>query len=188
MFGRIEKPIHASLVHAGHLQNTHIYVLSYTDSFRQTPICAHSTQRVKATSKLSYLRAAIREPGFGHVLSFRRKIYIDASDVAKIPESFVIYHDDIRYRIFLSIEKVIGSLRTRQDHVTKRCYINDKSTKTIVGNTIRSNDDASVTKVIDSDTKNNGINDDDDTCTKNTVVNSLVEISSKKYQSEVKEF
>lgn len=128
---------------------------------------------IKATSKLSYLRAsAIREPGFSHVLSFRRQIYIDAGDVAKIPQSFAIYHDDTCYRIFLSIEKVARSVFKRQGHVTKRCSINDKSTETIVGNTIRSNDDASATRVIDSGTKNNGINDDDDTCTKrNTVVN-----------------
>ena len=26
--GKIEKPVHASLVHAGHLQKTHIYVFS----------------------------------------------------------------------------------------------------------------------------------------------------------------
>lgn len=141
---------------------------------------------IKATSKLSYLRAIIREPGFDHVLSFRRQIYIDAGDVAKIPESFVIYHDDIRYRIFLSIEKVARSLCKRQGHVTKRCYINDKSTETIVGNTIRSNDDASTTKVIDSDTKNNCINDDDDTCTKNTVVNSLVETVLKSIKERLK--
>lgn len=51
---------------------------------------------IKATSRLSYLRATIREPGFGRVLSFRRQIYTDAGDVTKIPKSFVIYHDDIR--------------------------------------------------------------------------------------------
>lgn len=143
---------------------------------------------IKATSKLGYLRAAIREPGFGHVLSFRREIYIDAGDVAKIPESFVIYHDDVCYRIFLSIEKVGRSLCKRQGHVTKRCSINDESTETIVGNTIRSSDDASATKVIDSDTKNNGINDDDDdTCTKrNTVVNSLVETALKSIKERLK--
>ena len=28
VFGKIEKPIHASLAHAGHLQKAHIYVLS----------------------------------------------------------------------------------------------------------------------------------------------------------------
>lgn len=139
---------------------------------------------IKATSKLSYLRAAIREPGFSHVLSFRRQIYIDAGDLAKIPESFVIYHDDICYRIFLSIEKVGRSLRKRQGHVTKRCSINDKSTETIVGNTVRSNE---ATKVIDSDTKNNGINGDDDTCTKkNTVVNSLVETVVKSIKERLK--
>ena len=55
VFGKIEKPIHASLAHAGHLQKAHIYMfLVHTDSFRQTPICAHSTQRVKKTYVFTY--------------------------------------------------------------------------------------------------------------------------------------
>lgn len=82
---------------------------------------------IRLTSKLTFLRAGIQEPGFSHVLSFRRQVYVNPEDVKKIPDSFTILHDDTQYRIFASTDKVSCFLCKQEGHIASRCSKTGKS-------------------------------------------------------------
>ena len=56
-------------------------------------------------------------------MSFRRQIYVDLDDAQKIPESFLITHDDTQYRIFVSTNKVNCFLYKQEEHIAKQCTL-----------------------------------------------------------------
>ena len=73
------------------------------------------------TSKLTFLRAGIQETGFTRIMSFRRQVFINPDDLSKIPQSFLINHDDTQYRIFASTDKLNYFLCKQEGHVAKDC-------------------------------------------------------------------
>ena len=56
-------------------------------------------RNIKATSKISFLRAGMNDPGFSHIMSFRRQVYIHHDDTNKLPEAIPIQYDDTTYWI-----------------------------------------------------------------------------------------
>ena len=48
-------------------------------------------------SQITYIRAGINDPGFSHVLSFRRQMYVNPDDIPKLPPSIAINYDSTMY-------------------------------------------------------------------------------------------
>lgn len=43
---------------------------------------------------------------YDHVLSFRRQMYVNNTDIPKLPGSILINQDETQFRIFLTDEKI----------------------------------------------------------------------------------
>ena len=70
-------------------------------------------QKIKAT--------AVSTPGYSHVLSFRRQMYIKPEDISRLPETLKINFEDSNFRIYLSTDKVICFLCKEEGHLQKDC-------------------------------------------------------------------
>ena len=71
-------------------------------------------------SQITYIRAGINDPGFSHVLSFRRQMYINPDDLPRLPTSISINTDGTDYFIYLSAEKMTCFL-CKEGHTAKHC-------------------------------------------------------------------
>lgn len=76
---------------------------------------------VKPMSQISFLRAGLSEPGFSHILSFRRQVFIKLEDVDKLPPSLNIFYEDTSYWIYLSGDNINCYLCKKEGHVAKDC-------------------------------------------------------------------
>lgn len=76
---------------------------------------------IKPLSQITNVRAAINAPGYAHVLSFRRQMYIELEDLKKLPESIQINFDDTVYWVYLSAEKLTCFLCKQEGHSAKHC-------------------------------------------------------------------
>ena len=72
-------------------------------------------------SQITYIRAGINDPGFSHVLSFRRQMYINPEDFPRLSPSFSINTDGTDYFIYLSAEKMTCFLCNEEGHTAKHC-------------------------------------------------------------------
>ena len=85
---------------------------------------------VRMASKLTFLRAGIHETGFTHIVSFRRQVFINPDDLPKIPQSFLITHDNTQYRIFASTDKLNCFICKQEGHVAIDCNSQPQPTTT----------------------------------------------------------
>lgn len=76
---------------------------------------------IKRSSTISTLKATIATPGYAHVLSARRQVYIDPIDTAKLPESFKIDYEDITYYIYPSTAVLRCFHCKEEGHIAKHC-------------------------------------------------------------------
>lgn len=76
---------------------------------------------IRLGSSLTFLRAGISEPGFSHVLSFRRQVYIHPDDINNIPSSLKIYYDDTVFWVYLSTDVISCFICKQQGHLAKSC-------------------------------------------------------------------
>ena len=76
---------------------------------------------VVTTSQLTFLRAGISEPGFTHILSFRRQVYIYPDSLSKIPESLQINYGDTSYCIYVTTDTLTCFLCKKPGHIAKNC-------------------------------------------------------------------
>ena len=54
-------------------------------------------------------------------MNFRKQVFNNPDDLPKIPQSFLINHDDTQYRIFASTNKPNCFLCKQESHVAKDC-------------------------------------------------------------------
>lgn len=80
--------------------------------------------QIKLESPITFLRAGISAPGFAHILSFRRQVYINPNDVNKIPESMSIEFENTKYWIYPSADNVACFICKKQGHLAKHCSEN----------------------------------------------------------------
>lgn len=85
---------------------------------------ALSKFNVKPMSSIIFLRAGINEPGFSHILSFRRQMYIAPEDIEKIPDAIHINFEDTNYWIYLSGDSPVCFICKQDGHVASQCNTN----------------------------------------------------------------
>ena len=96
-------------------------------------------KNIKATSKLTFLRAGLQEPFFAHIMGFRRQIFIDPDDAQKISESFLITHDDTQSRMFVSTDRASCFLCKQEGHIAKQCTLHTQPTMSNLTNNRETN-------------------------------------------------
>ena len=76
---------------------------------------------IQATSKMSFLRAGMNEPGFSHILSFRRQLFLHPDDIKKLPPSLKVVYENTAYWIYVSTDKVTCFICNEEGHLAKYC-------------------------------------------------------------------
>lgn len=108
---------------------------------------------VKPTSSIEYIKAGISTPGFSHILSFRRQMYVQPDDFDKLPESMVISYDGINYWIYISADTPTCFLCKQEGHLARQCKTNH--TESLTDSVIPSTDQVTLT----SDMISSGLDD-----------------------------
>lgn len=93
--------------------------------------------RIKPESPITFLRAGLSEPGYAHILSFRRQVYIHPDDLDKIPESIPVDFEETRYWIYPTTDNIACFICKKQGHLAKHCPVNEN--KTLSSNTSQNN-------------------------------------------------
>ena len=76
---------------------------------------------INPKSSISELKAAINAPGYGHVHSFRRQIYIDPNEIEKLPANLKLHFNDSIFWIYFSIDKLTCFLCKEEGHLARHC-------------------------------------------------------------------
>ncbi|CAH2097714.1 unnamed protein product [Euphydryas editha] len=76
---------------------------------------------IKTQSSITFLRAGFTEPGFNHIMSFRRQVYISPEDIVKLPESIQLSYEDTNYWIYFSSESMLCFMCKKVGHIVKNC-------------------------------------------------------------------
>lgn len=76
---------------------------------------------VVPVSPMSFLRAGITGDEYGHVLSFRRQIYIQPNVEIELPSSVVITYENTNYRIFLTFDDLKCFICKTSGHIASQC-------------------------------------------------------------------
>lgn len=88
----------------------HIFIEEVLDSYG-----------IKRGSSVSFLKVGVSEPGYAHVISFRRQVYIHPEDLQKLPDSIKINHDETTYWIYLSTDSMKCFICKENGHAAKNC-------------------------------------------------------------------
>nr|CAH7720354.1 unnamed protein product [Callosobruchus chinensis] len=104
---------------------------------------------LKLISPISFLRIGAPLPEYNHILSFRRQVYITPDDTVIVPVSLEITHENLTYRIFLSLDNQKCYKCKLSGHVAAQCNsrtqtaeetpTNNESTSTINHSTTKPN-------------------------------------------------
>ena len=98
-------------------------ILSHSHSFIESEL---ERIGVQTASEVTFLRAGMSGPGFAHVLSFRRQLYVHLDSVSKIPESLQINFEDTAYWIYLTTNTLVCFLCKLAGHISKNCKADSK--------------------------------------------------------------
>ena len=79
--------------------------------------------KVKRGSPIINLKATINKEGLNHVISFRRQVYVNPEDVAKIPELFKLKFENLEYFIFASTDVLICFICKIEGHLARNCTV-----------------------------------------------------------------
>lgn len=76
---------------------------------------------LKKASPVTFLRASLPAEEFGHVLSFRRQIYVQPDEMIALPSSIVVNYKDMSFRIFLSYDELVCFACKQTGHIANNC-------------------------------------------------------------------
>ncbi len=76
---------------------------------------------ITISTKISFIKVGISEPGFSHIMSFRRQVYIAPEHIQKLPTSTIIYYDNISYRIFFTTDNISYFICKDNGHIANQC-------------------------------------------------------------------
>ncbi|XP_054006593.1 uncharacterized protein LOC128891237 [Hylaeus anthracinus] len=85
------------------------------------------TMGIRCASHLIFIRAGMNEPGFSHILSFQRQIYIEPSDANKLPDSIQIEYENVDYWIYISSDSPRCFICKKDGHLAKQCPIDNNT-------------------------------------------------------------
>ncbi|KAH0561119.1 hypothetical protein KQX54_013300 [Cotesia glomerata] len=111
-----------NLRHLSRISNNRVCIYVATKDIADTLIDIHKT--VKPASSITTLRVGLNIPGFQHILSFRRQVYIKPEDVNNIPPLWKIDYDDTTYFIYPSLDAMICFNCKEQGHLARACPTN----------------------------------------------------------------
>lgn len=76
---------------------------------------------IKIMSPITYMKVGISDPGFSHIMSFRRQVYVSPEDEKRLPESMLINYDDTNYWIYITNESMKCFVCNGMGHLAKHC-------------------------------------------------------------------
>lgn len=80
---------------------------------------------IQPASEVTFIRGGNKEPGYEHVLSFRRQVYVHPNGIDKIPSLLKMEYDGTNYWLYFSTDKVTCFLCKEEGHIAKFCKAND---------------------------------------------------------------
>ena len=72
-------------------------------------------------SPITTIKAGIHRPELGHLLSFRKQMFIKQEDIEKIPNNLRINHEGVSYWIYFSTGKLTCYICHEEGHLAKHC-------------------------------------------------------------------
>ena len=85
---------------------------------------------IHPVSSITSIKAGIHRPELGHLMSFRKQLYINPEDLDKIPTNLKISHDNVNFWIYFSTEKLSCYLCHEEGHLAKYCKNSEINTTT----------------------------------------------------------
>lgn len=76
---------------------------------------------IKIMSPITFMKISVSEPGFSHILSFRRQLYISPDDESRLPESFQVSFEGTNYWIYISSDSLKCFMCNTLGHLAKNC-------------------------------------------------------------------
>lgn len=86
---------------------------------------------IKIMSPISFMKIGVTDPGFSHILSFRRQLYVTPEDELRLPESFQISFEDTNYWIYVSNDSLKCFSCHKVGHLAKNCSQTINNSETI---------------------------------------------------------
>lgn len=83
---------------------------------------------ITPASQITTVKAGIHMPELGHLLSFRKQVYVKQEDIHKIPSSVKIIYEDVNYLIYFSTDKMMCFQCKEEGHLAKNCPSLSQST------------------------------------------------------------
>ncbi|KAF0721296.1 Transposon TX1 uncharacterized protein, partial [Aphis craccivora] len=78
-------------------------------------------------SQITHLKAGISVEGYGHIMSFRRQMYINHENIPKLPRSLLINVNENQFRVFFTDDKITCFLCKSVGHTTINCKKNTEN-------------------------------------------------------------
>ncbi|CAD6217965.1 GSCOCG00011410001-RA-CDS [Cotesia congregata] len=82
--------------------------------------------KINPVSNISTLHAGLNIPGYQHILSFRRQVFIKSEEANNIPTLWKIDFDDTSYYVYLSLDTMLCFNYKEEGHLAKASPINAK--------------------------------------------------------------
>lgn len=79
---------------------------------------------IQPASEVTFIKGGNKEPGYEHVLSFRRQVYVNPNGIDKIPSLLKMEYDGTNYWLYFSTDKVTCFLCKEEGHIAKFCKAN----------------------------------------------------------------
>lgn len=76
---------------------------------------------IQILSPITFLKVGIPDPGFSHIMSFRRQLYVSPEDERRLPESMQISFEDTNYWIYITNDSMKCFVCNGTGHAAKHC-------------------------------------------------------------------
>ena len=80
-------------------------------------IAVITAKGISPKSNMSFIRLGFEEEGFTQILSFRRQLFIDPSDVNKLPSVITVNYDDTLHNVYISTDKIKCFNCNKEGHI-----------------------------------------------------------------------